>query len=159
MPTITMTENIQSNSVEIIFSNPPFLQKPEYGDWIQLTGYTVMRRPLGQEESKAKDSSFPYDMSSSMSDASPTQPRRMKLAGLMPGKKYKLTVTAHYSNGESISSEPKVFSTKPAGVCMYPTIHDFSMHAYPARVNHCCIHIIDPSTELDNIHLVNIVTY
>ena len=74
-----------------------------------------MRRPLGQEESKAKDSSFPYDASSSTSEASPTQPRRMKLAGLMPGKKYKLTVTAHYSNGESIPSEEQVFTTKPAG--------------------------------------------
>ena len=114
-PIIGVTENIQSNSAEITFSDPPFLQKIKYGDWIQLTGYTVMRRPLGHEESKAKDSSFPYDVSSSTSEASPTQPRRMKLAGLMPGKKYKLTVTAHYSNGESIPGEEQVFTTKPAG--------------------------------------------
>lgn len=114
-PKIGQAESIQKNSVEITFSDPPFLNNMEYGDWIQLSGYTVTRRPHGQEERNAKSSKFSYNVNSPTSDASPVQPHRMKLAGLMPGKKYKLTVTAHYSNGESTSSEERVFTTKLSG--------------------------------------------
>ena len=128
-PIIGKIENIQSNSAEITFSDPPFLQKTEYGDWIQLTGYTVTHRPHGQEESKAKGSSFPYDVSSLTPDASPTQPRRMKLAGLRPGEKYKLAVTAHYSNRESIPSEEQVFTTKPAGTYLSIVVKNASMRS------------------------------
>lgn len=135
-PTIGETENIHRNSVEITFFDPLFLRKTEYGDWIQLTGYTVTRRPHRQEESNTKPSNFPYDVNSPTSDASPNQPRRMKLAGLMPGKKYKLTVTAHYSDGESIPSEEREFTTKPAG--MYLDIVNLSC-SVSHKINSKCI--------------------
>ena len=117
------------------FSDPPFLQKADYGDYIKLTEFTVMCRSHGQEEEESS-ANLTYTVSPT-SEASPTQPRQVKLAGLKPGKKYKLTVTAHYSSGESIPSEPQVFSTKPAGVCMFPTTHDFSMQACQAWVHTC----------------------
>jgi len=106
------------------FSDPPFLQNADYGEYIKLTKFTVMCRSHGQEEESSANLTYTV---SPTSEASPTQPHQVKLTGLKPGKKYKLTVTAHYSNGESIPSEPRDFSTKPAGECMYPTIHDFSI--------------------------------
>lgn len=98
------------------FFNPPFLQKAEYGDYIELTEFTVTCRSHGREE--GSDADFTYSVSPT-SEASPTQPRKVKLAGLKPGKKYTLTVTAHYSNEESIPSETQVLSTEPAGMYIH----------------------------------------
>lgn len=130
--------------MEVTFSDPPFLQKKEeYGDKIQLTGYTVKCQPHGDQEDNAEFIDFPYDMPSNPTpNASPTQQRRMKLAGLMPGKKYKVVVAPHYSTstGRSIHSDEREFTTKCSG--MYLTVHvRFKQTCMLHHINYSTIYI------------------
>lgn len=115
-PTIGETENIQTNSVKITFFDPPFLHKAEYNDSIQLRGYTVTHQCYDETLAKARHRYFPYKVNSSTSNTLPTRPHQMKLTDLTSCKKYKLTIGAHYSTGESQRSEEQEFKTKSKGM-------------------------------------------
>ena len=109
-------KNIQCNYVEITIADPPFFLKREYEDLIQLRSYTVRCQPQDSASNVDLVDFHPYEVDRSTSS---DQPHQLKLDGLIPDRKYKLTVMANYSTVEP-TSHTKTFRTKRSGMYLHP---------------------------------------
>ena len=117
-PVIVKIESKEQTSADVEFTPP---QRSEYGERLQLTRYSILVRPHGYPDSEETSESggIPdekYTRRCSELEVLPDgHRRRVKLAGLLPGNKYKVKVYSHYSSGEIVPSAEEVFETKPAG--------------------------------------------
>ena len=113
----------QSNSVSFTIPDPPILQnKSEYSaDRIQLT-VKYSKREVPDRGDNNKDQNQPetadndfvdFKRDSNSDSASPTQPRRVTVDNLTPGRKYKMMLRAKYDTGDVIDSSETI-STRPA---------------------------------------------
>ena len=115
-PVIVEIKSKEQNSADVKFTPP---QRSEYGERLQLTHYSILVRPHGYPDSEETSESGGIPDEKYTRTELEVLPdghhRRVKLAGLLPGNKYKVKVYSHYSSGEIVSSGEEVFETKPAG--------------------------------------------
>ena len=120
-------EIIQSKSVSFTILDPPILQnKSEYSaDRIQLTAVKYSKREVPHGEDDDEDQYQPetsdndfidFKRDSTSDSASPTQPRRVTVDNLTPGRKYKMKLRAEYNTGDVIDSSEINISTAPSGI-------------------------------------------
>ena len=107
---------VEQNSVTVTVSDPPLFQNHSGGNrGINLMdSFRIRRTPVGDEENIGRYKNHTIQRNSVHASTSCPATYRVKLAGNIPGKQYRVKVEMDCSSGDTLTVEKEFTSAKPS---------------------------------------------